>query len=82
MKNHKAHTTVKANKGRNHSCIYAISASGLVGYEIQSSPYDSESFIRFIENKILSAFENSPNKILIMDNVRFHKSRQVLEYRP
>jgi transposase len=69
---------VPANRGLNLSCMCAIFKEGLIAYEIRRGSYNSEFFVEFIQNKLADFFRNNPQKILIMDNARFHHLEIVL----
>lgn len=56
-----------------------IGYTGVIGYERRTGAYNSEVFIDFIRSQLQPFFSLNPNKILIMDNARFHHSRVVLE---
>jgi len=77
-KNVPAYTTVPANRSRNISLLAIISTRMIVKSKIIEGAFNSESFLCFIKNcKELGIFDN---KILIMDNVKFHKSLVVMDY--
>jgi transposase len=78
-KNTKAYKNVPANRGQNVSCMCVITMDGLIAFEYKRGAYNGESFINFIENKLSMFFWSNPEKILIMDNARFHHSRDVLQ---
>jgi transposase len=50
-----------------------------VASEFRRGAYNSESFAEFIENNLVEYFVSNPEKILIMDNARFHHSRNVIQ---
>jgi hypothetical protein len=79
-KNIPAFTSITANRGINRSCMAVIDINGVVAYEILLGPYNSLVFISFIRRNLLQYFCSNPNKILIMDNCRFHHSRKVLDF--
>jgi transposase len=55
-----------------------ISYTGLVAYEMRRGAYNSSLFNVFIEQKLAPIFRDHPEKILIMDNARFHHARDTL----
>ena len=75
-KNVEAVAMVPANRGRNISLLSIISTTGIIAYDILEGPYNSESFIKFLENAVNSGITFS-QKILVMDNVKFHHSNIV-----
>lgn len=77
MLNTSAYVNVPANKGVNRSLMCAISSTGIVSYECKVGAYNTALFISFIEIHLVPFFRSNPNKILIMDNCRFHHSREV-----
>ena len=77
VQNTPAFINVPANKGVNNSVMCAISIDGVVGYECIRGSYNSNLFIDFILVKLVPYFRTRPNKILIMDNCRFHHTRDV-----
>lgn len=75
--NSPAYITVPANRGINRSVMCAIDLNGLIASEYRTGSYTSETFIQFIENKLVPYFRLNPRKILIMDNARIHKTAAV-----
>jgi transposase len=73
----KSYRVVPANRGQNLSCMCVISLNGLVAYDFKRGAYNSESFVEFIQNYLVDYFRANPRKVLIMDNCRFHHSRDV-----
>ena len=70
-KNTKAYAVVKVNRGINQSLMCAIDINGVLGFQMESSSYNGDSFKIFIESKLSRYFEKHPSSILIMDNCRF-----------
>ena len=66
-----------ANRGINRSVMCAISLNGLVASDFRTGAFTSETFIQFIENRLVPYFRLNQRKILIMDNVRIHKTAAV-----
>jgi len=77
LKNIPAYVNVPANRGTNRSCMCAISINGLITYDYVTGAYNSNLFISFIKNKLAPYFSLNSNKVLIMDNYRFHHTREV-----
>lgn len=77
--NSKAYITVPANKNVNRSLICAIGMEGVIEYSYKTGSFNSNSFIEFVEDKLVPYFNNNPGKILVMDNARIHKSVSVSE---
>lgn len=77
-KNTPAYITVPANRGINRSAMCAITFNdGLIASEFRIGSFNSQLFIEFIENKLVPYFRQHPEKILIMDNARIHKTAEV-----
>ena len=75
--NSPAYITVPANRGINRSVLCAIGVHGLIASECRTGSFNSESFIRFIEDKLVPYFRLYPRKVLVMDNARIHKTAAV-----
>ena len=70
---------LKCHDGRwkTATMVSAVSNQGLLRFKIQDKPLNQYSFIEFLENLI----EDEPKKIfLIVDNLRAHKSKLVMEW--
>ncbi|XP_047141348.1 uncharacterized protein LOC124816271 [Hydra vulgaris] len=78
-KDTKAYLTVPANKEQNVSLMCLSSNLGVECYQYKSGAYNTQSFIDFINNKLVPFFAVNPNKILIQDNAKFHKAAAVLQ---
>jgi len=61
------------NSKRTLSLLLAVSSQGVIGYEISERSFDANSFEEFIDN--LNVKEGT---YIVLDNVRFHKTRQVM----
>lgn len=60
------------------SLIMAIHPQGVLSFEKQPNPYDKASFLAFLKNRLLPSLP-SQVKALLMDNIRFHHSKEILE---
>lgn len=78
VENTPAYINIPANRGKNKSMLCAIGIEGLIDYQVIIGAFNSNLFLDFIRNKLIPYFSLHPNKILIMDNVRFHHSEIVL----
>lgn len=70
---------LKCHDGRwkTATMVSAISNQGLLRFKIQDKPMNQDSFIEFLGNLI----EDEPRKIfLIVDNLRVHKSKSVMQW--
>jgi len=66
---------------RNLSLMAMISSTGIIHTKIREGSCDSDFLITFLQECIDSNdIMNFRNKIIIMDNVRFHKTEQVREF--
>jgi transposase len=54
----------------------AITNKGILAYEIHDTNVDKHIFLSFMQNKVLPY---SNNKKIIMDNIRFHKTKLLLQ---
>lgn len=74
------HVVVPVLKSRNISICCAMTKYKILYKEINTSPFNRQSFLGYIQNIInfLSA-QGLRNCVFIMDNVRFHKCNEVLE---
>ena len=79
LKNTKAYAVFPSNKGINVSVMVAINLNGIVAFELKNGAYNGELFIRFITNKLVRYFDENPGSILVMDNCKFHHSKEVLK---
>lgn len=77
LQNTPAYITVPANKGVNRSLICAIGITGVVAYKYKTGAFNAISFGQFITEQLVPYFIRNPNKILIMDNVMFHKTNEI-----
>ena len=59
-------------------CVFNL--NGVLEFELREGAYNSELFIDFINRKLINYFALNPQKILIMDNAKFHHSREVLNF--
>lgn len=71
-------------RSRNISICCAMNRSGIVYYTSQNRAYNSNSFAIFLNNLIDTLLQHSTNTssntyLFIMDNVRFHKTSEVLK---
>jgi transposase len=57
----------------------AISIRGVVAFETRDGAYDGSSFSEFINTQLKNHFLSNPNDVLVMDNVPFHRRRDVLD---
>lgn len=57
-----------------YNLIMAIIPNGILAYEIHKKNIDKHLFLSFIKNKVLPY---AKNKHILMDNIRFHKSKEV-----
>jgi transposase len=60
---------------QNKSTCTCITSTGNINYKTQNIPYNKISFIDF-----LSTLELPSNTIVLLDNVRFHHSKDVIKY--
>lgn len=51
--------------------MFLIGINCVVDFEIKSA-YNAQTFLNFIENKIIEDFGRNHTKVLIMGNIRFH----------
>lgn len=74
--NTKCYKTVANSKGINVSLLCAIDINGIVAYDTKVGSFNTESFVRFIDEKIPN---NTGNviKFCIFDNASIHKSATV-----
>jgi len=56
----------------------AIGINGVIGYEYKTGAYNTESFLLFIESKLVPFFRQHPNSVLVMENASLHKSSVVV----
>ena len=60
-------------KRQRHSVVMAIQPSGVISWHHQDKPFNAETFFQFIESLQLPPTV----KVLLMDNVAFHKTRKL-----
>ena len=63
-------------RSRNVSVCCAISKTGIINFQVQTIPYNTETFTASI-NTLLEPIANRGPSVIIMDNVPFHKARQI-----
>jgi transposase len=80
LKNTKCFLNVPANRGRNVSLMCAINLMGVIGFEMKEGAFDGNSFLQFIEEKLVPYFRGNRGSILIMDNCRFHHRLDVKQF--
>ena len=74
----KAVQIVPGLRTRNISVYCAITKSGISKYSAQTSAFNSNSFLQFIEVLLEKIDSNGFHKsLIIMDNVPFHKNKAV-----
>ena len=73
----RVHATKPHDRGKNISIIGAIDVAGVVGAMYGEWATDSVSFVSFIQTMLAPHLRSG--HIVIMDNVNFHKNRQVRE---
>ncbi|KAF0985498.1 hypothetical protein HZS_6115, partial [Henneguya salminicola] len=70
---------VPPNRGRNVSTCCVISATRLANFEVIIGPFNKERFLTFLL-KCFNERTFTGRPIVVMDNVQFHKSREVLNF--
>jgi transposase len=60
---------------KKHSLMLAISMKKVLAYEVESANFNRRNFYTFLKNKLLPVIRN---KIIIMDNVSFHRCKEIL----
>ena len=65
-------------RSSNVSVCCAISKTGIINFQVQTTPYNTETFTAYI-NSLVEAIVNRGPFVIIMDNVPFHKARQIRE---
>ena len=75
--NCKAFKTVPNNRGRNCSLICAMSLRGIIAYKIIPGSVNSKIFSEFITDNLKPNISQE-EKVLVMDNVKFHHSNDVI----
>ena len=75
----KVHKTVAAIRGRNYSVCAVMREDSLYMFEIQDKAYNSEDFTSFLAKLFVYLINDGiTGALLVMDNVRFHKTDEVL----
>ena len=69
------HVTVP--KRVRNSVVMAINSQGMISYQLQEKPYNSRTYCDFV--KSLLSIVPSNAKVLLMDNVSFHKTKELKE---
>lgn len=67
----------KVSKRETFSVVMAISTKGVVCHHIQPRAYNKETFKTFLQHILLPSLP-STTKAVLMDNVRFHHSKDVI----
>ena len=63
------------NRRKRVSVVMSILPNKVVSYKMQERPFNSETFYTYIENLVLNLPQSV--KVLLMDNVAFHKTRRL-----
>lgn len=77
------HTVLPGNRGQNVSVLVCIGVKGVIHWEHTAGAYNSEKFVRFLDNLIplieedLDISTTQKDKFLIMDNAVIHRSNAV-----
>lgn len=75
------YTMVPNVRSRNFSVCCAMSKGGLLFKKISTSAFNSESFLGYIDDLFIYLTSmNLQQCLIIMDNVKFHKSRGVIRF--
>jgi len=70
--------TVPSLRSRNISICCAMNKNGIICYSSQTKPFNSECFHKFIQSLMQNLKDKNINDgVCIMDNVSFHKSKEV-----
>ena len=73
--------TVASIRSRNISICCAMSRNGILAHSSRNGAFNTEAFLQFLEEiKIKIDEKEIENPIIFMENVAFHKSRQVHEF--
>ena len=68
---------VHVSKRQKRSLVMAVGNKGVISFQHQDKPYNSQTFYSFIEALISKVPTNT--KVFLMDNVAFHKTRKLKE---
>jgi transposase len=68
---------ISKHKREKYSSVVAISSNGVVSFGLQDEPYNKNSFIAFLKNNLIPNISQSI-KYILMDNVAFHHSKDVI----
>lgn len=60
------------------SCCMAVSTSGILNYSVTDSSINKSIFLSFID-KLIPAMQKENKNIIVMDNINFHHSKDVIE---
>jgi len=75
--NEKAYINVPGNRNINRSLLCAINMQGIVAFEYRTGAFNGELLVNFLETKLAPYFASNRDHVLIMDNVPFHRSKNV-----
>jgi transposase len=75
-KGKKINKTIKSTKRCTKTLLLGITKRKVIGYDIVNGSANNKIFYNFLENKILNKITNG---CLLMDNVRFHHSKNIKE---
>lgn len=69
--------SITQTKREKMSSIVAITKNGVVASQVQEKPYNKDSFLAFLKDKVLPTIPIEV-KYLLMDNVSFHHNKEVI----
>lgn len=69
------HLPICSLYGKKSNILMAMTEKSILDFNISNSAYNSATFITFLEKLCLK----NPNKVIVCDNVAFHKTKTVLE---
>lgn len=71
----KIHLPISSLYGKKSNILMAMTENSILDFNISNSAFNSETFVSFLERLC----SKNPNKVIVCDNVAFHKTRKVLE---
>jgi len=68
----------KRMRSKKYSLIMAISNKGVIAHTLHEDSINGEKFLEFLEDKVIPIMKKKKKSHLLMDNVNFHKSKNIM----
>ena len=69
---------IPTQRGRNVSCIAAVSIAGIISYAITDGAFNTAKMLEWLQQGLIPSL-NSARRMVVMDNARFHHAAIVVD---